>query len=274
MRTCAPRPSHLTAVLPLRGPASWLASSGSNFGGRLDPRAHTRHREAREHLRARRSQRRAEGGVSQDPHVRRGARRARLPRVGARAAGRGDRPVADSRRRGARPIALLRPALPRALSNPGRAGSAHRDGPGGVHAADDPRPLGDAAAGTRDREPGVCPRRQPGWRASGTSALGRTLDDRGPVGDRAGAGLRWRGPHRRGSGSRAPERDSGTPAVARQPPSGAPIAGPKESARECGADANPADQVGVGQASADPRRRRARVRPPGVSRLPGVGHRR
>ena len=39
-----------------------------------------------------------------------------------------------------------------------------------VHAADHPRPLGDARAGARDREPGVRDRGQPGRRPPGGSA--------------------------------------------------------------------------------------------------------
>ena len=42
--------------------------------------------------------------------------------------------------------------------------------PAGVHAGDDARPLGDARAGARDREPGVRDRRQPGRRAPGAAS--------------------------------------------------------------------------------------------------------
>ena len=46
-----------------------------------------------------------------------------LPRVRARGAGRGDRPLRDRRRRRAGAVDLLRPALPRAVPDPRRAGA-------------------------------------------------------------------------------------------------------------------------------------------------------
>ena len=59
-------------------------------------------REGRNTSRARRARRRAARDLPQDPHVRRRGRRARLPRVRARGAGRRDRALGDRRRHRAR----------------------------------------------------------------------------------------------------------------------------------------------------------------------------
>ena len=72
--------------------------------------------------------------------------------------------TADGRRAG--PVDLLRPALSRALPHPRRARRPRDRAPVRLHARHHPRPLGDAAAGPRDREPGVHDRRQPGRRAT------------------------------------------------------------------------------------------------------------
>ena len=61
-------------------------------------------------------------------------------------------------------------------------------GAGGVHARDDARPLGDAAARARDREPGLRDRRQPDRRERARPLQRRALDDRRPLGRRARAG--------------------------------------------------------------------------------------
>ena len=114
----------------------------------------------------------------------------RLPRVRARAPRRGDRAVPHLRRRGPGADGLLRPALPRAVPDPRRAGGAADHRPGRLHAAHHPRPLGGAAAGPGDREPAVRDRRQPVRAPPRRAALRRALDDRRPVGDRAGAGSR------------------------------------------------------------------------------------
>ena len=131
----------------------------------------------------------------------------------------------DRRRRGAGPVDLLRPALPGALPDTRGAGCALGGAAGGVHAGDHARALGGAGAGAGDREPGVRDRRQPGGRAPGGPALGRTLDDRGPVGRgaRAGAGQR-RATSSRSSISSASSRSARAcrrwPTAARRPTAG------------------------------------------------------
>ncbi len=140
------------AAETLEGPAiEWAraiaARAGGRSGGGVDPRARAGQGEARQHLGARGSPGRDQGRVSQAAHVRRGGRRALLSRVRARGARRGDRALADRRRRRAGAVDLLRPALPRAVPHPRRARRARDGAAGGVHAGDHPRSLGDARAG-------------------------------------------------------------------------------------------------------------------------------
>src|SRR4029077_1841919 len=133
--------------------------------------------------------------------------------------------LADRRRRRAGAVHLLRPAFPRALPDPRRARRPRARGAGGVHAAHHARSLGGVDPGTRDREPGVCGRRQPGRYTSGRPPLGRALDDRRPVGSRARAGARQHRAHPRRARSRAPARDPRAAAGARQPSNrGIPLA--------------------------------------------------
>ena len=56
---------------------------------------------------------------------------------------------------------LLRPALPRALPRAVGSWRGDHDGPGGVHADDDTRPLGGPRSRAGDREPVLRDRRQP-----------------------------------------------------------------------------------------------------------------
>ena len=122
-----------------------------------------------QHLGADRPRRRGPRRLPQDPHVRRRRRRRRLPRVRARGAGRGDRHA----RRSATPTVGLSvcydlrfPELYRILAVRG-ARLARRAL--GLHLGHRARPLGGAAAGAGDREPGLRPRPQPGRR--GAAAL-------------------------------------------------------------------------------------------------------
>ena len=190
---------------PLDGPA---LDVGARRGARardrprrgLDRRARRGRRARRQHGRARRARRRGPRGLPQDPHVRRRGRRAHLPRVGARGARRRGRALGDGGRRRPRADHLLRPALPRALPHPRGARRADPHRVRGVHRDHHARALGGAAAGAGDRGPVLRRRRQPDRRARARPALRRAVDDRRPVGRRAGHGARRR--DRRGRGPR------------------------------------------------------------------------
>ena len=78
---------------------------------------------------------------------------------------------------------LLRPPLPRALPDPGAARRPPDLGPLGLHRADRPRPLGGAAAGPRDREPGLRDRPEPDRRGAAALRLLRALGDRRSLGE-------------------------------------------------------------------------------------------
>ena len=80
---------------------------------------------------------------------------------------------------------------------------------GRVHARDHARPLGGIAAGARDREPVLHGRGQPDRRASGRLPVRRALDDRRPVGPRAGERARYRDGDRRGPRPGVAARRSG-----------------------------------------------------------------
>src|SRR3954451_5254719 len=185
---------------------------------RLDRRARRRRHARPQHLRALRPRRRGARDLPQDPHVRRRGRRPRLPRVGDRRAGRRGRALGDRRRRRARHERLLRPALPRALPRAGRPWGARAGRPRRVHARHHARALGGAPARPRDRGPGVRGRRQPDRAARPRHPLRRALDDRRPVGARAGPGAGRRDVRDRRSRPRAPGRDPPHAPVARQPP--------------------------------------------------------
>ena len=89
-----------------------------------------------------------------------------------RGARRGDRPVrrrADGVELGMSICYDLR--FPELLSHPRRARRARPRAAGRLHARDDARPLGDAAARASDREPGVRDRGQSGRRASRRTSL-------------------------------------------------------------------------------------------------------
>ncbi len=72
--------------------------------------------------------------------------------------------TADARGPDRRADRLLRPALPGAVPDPRRARRPPGHRPVGLHAGDRPRPLGGAAAGAGDREPGL--RRSPRTRSA------------------------------------------------------------------------------------------------------------
>ncbi len=191
-------------------------------------------------------------------------------------------------------VDLLRPALPRAVPDPRRARRARVPAAGGLHAGDDARSLGGPAARSRDREPGVRGRGQPDRRAPRRQPLGRPLDDRRPVGRRAGAGARRRGSRDRRARPRAPARRSAR--SCRRWPTGArrPTAGRRRFAHErrelewgrrdaelrgeSGPDphrrAGGRREAGAGQAPPDPRCGCAGVRAPGLPRLSRRRHRR
>src|SRR4051794_2256767 len=216
---------------------------------RLDRRAGGGAGEARQHVRARRPRGRAARGLSQAAHVRRGSGRACLSRVRPGGARGRDRLLAGRRRHRAGPFHLLRPALPRAVSHPRRARRARDRRRGGVHAGDHARSLGDALAGAGNREPGLRGRSQPGGRASRRAPLGRTLDDRRPMGAGARAGARRRGLRDRRARPRAPGAGPRAAALARQPsPRGLPLAAGGERMSIRGAPAREA------RATADKRR--------------------
>ena len=129
------RPLSRSTAPSRSGRARSRASSASTSSPARSPRAGRRARHA-----TRRVHVGPDGEVHatlpQDPHVRRRGRRARLPRVRARGAGRRDRHFRD--RRAASTLGLtdlLRPALPRAVPDPRRPRGAQIDRrPGRVHA--------------------------------------------------------------------------------------------------------------------------------------------
>ena len=143
-----------------------------------------------------------------------------------------------------------------------------------------------AGARARDREPGLRDRRQPDRRAPRRQPLGRALDDRRPVGGRARAGARRARATSSPSSTSSARREirAQLPALANRRAERLPLArgGARMSAsraeRARAGQPAPASAAAGGarrrQAPADPRRGRARVRAPGLSRLPRVGHRR
>ena len=108
------------------------------------------------------------------------------------------------------------PELYRALVDKRRRGDL---GPERVHAGDDPRPLGGAGPGARDREPVLRGRAQPDRRAPARQPLGRALADRRPVGPRARERAGHRDRDRRRSRLRQPAGDPAPPARAHPPAS-------------------------------------------------------
>ena len=176
-----------TGAEPLDGPTITAARGWARELG--DPPARRQHRRARrgpgeagQHLGPDRPRRRDRRRLPQDPHVRRRRRRRRLPRVRARGA-RARR--SSSPRSASVPLGLtvcydLRfPELYRILAVRGARVITR---PVGVHAAHRPRPLGGAAAGAGDREPGLRHRAEPGRRGAAPLPLLRALDDRRPWG--------------------------------------------------------------------------------------------
>ena len=102
-----------------------------------------------------------------------------------------------------------------------------------LHAGHRPRPLGGAAAGAGDREPGLRPRSQPGRRGAAAFQLLRALGDRRPLGH----GARPR-PRRRGLRRRRPRpRRAGPRSASRCPrsPTAVPVPTPGRSSRRCSA---------------------------------------
>ena len=217
---------------PVRWARALAARARHRPRGRLGGRAARGARAGVEHVRARRSGRRAQGRLPQDPHVRRGGGRGRVPRVRALGACRRDRAVRDRRRHPARPLDLLRPALSRAVPDPGASRRAHRDHPGQLHARDRRGPLGGARPRSGDREPGVRGGAGPGSQARPRGRQLRQLDDRGPVGrgarPRAGRG---RARDRRGPRPGPPGRAAREAAEPGQPRErGLPVAGDRARA--------------------------------------------
>ena len=121
------------------------------------------------------------------PSLRRRGRRQDLPGVGERRAGQRAR-GGPAGARGGRPLRLLRPALPRAVPAAGRPGRPRRHRAGGVHHGDGQGPLGGAAPGAGDREPGVRPGRRPVRRPPADQRQLRQRHGGRPVGHRARAG--------------------------------------------------------------------------------------
>ena len=218
---------------PLDGrPIEWARRTAGELGidlvaGSIAERREG-HEQARQHVRPRRPRRRGQGGLPQDPHVRRGGRRRRVPRVRALRARRRDRAVRDRRRHRARPDHLLRPALPRAVPDPRPARRPHRHRPGELHAGHRRGPLGGAAARPGDREPGLRDRARPGPRRRPRGRQLRQLDDRRPLGRGARPRRRrGRGRRRRRPRPGAPGRDPGEAAQPGQPRARPPTAGPR-----------------------------------------------
>ena len=100
---------------PANGGASW-----DRPRGRFVRRAPRRPRQARQHLRALRPRRRDPRRLPQDPHVRRDVGGKEYRESDVRGGRRRDRAL-RRRRRPPRPDRLLRPALPRAVPDPGPA---------------------------------------------------------------------------------------------------------------------------------------------------------
>ena len=161
---------------------------------------------------------------------------------------------------------LLRPALPRALPRPGRPRRPRRGRcPSAFTLHDDARPLGGARPRPRDR--GRSASSSPPTRSASTPAasrIGRPLADRRPV----------------GRGAR-PAPDDGATSCRRPRPRARRRASARRSRRSRTAaprstrERRRAAAARRGrEAAPDPRRRRARLRPPGLPHLPGVGHRR
>ncbi len=198
---------------PLDGPAiEWARAIARELGVELVagsilervPRAG----EAGQHLGARRRRRGDPGDLPQGAHVRRRGRRARLQGVRARGARRGDRPLArpaDGVELGMSICYDLRfPELYRILAV---RGARVITVPAAFTLATTRDHWETLRAGAGDREPGIRDRRQPGRRPPGRAALGRALDDRRPLGGRAGPGAGRRDAHRRRARPRAPARD-------------------------------------------------------------------
>ena len=222
-----------------------------------------------------RPRRRDRRDLPQDPHVRRRRRRRLLPRVRARARRRGDRrraDVAGDLRLGLTVCYDLRfPELFRilALARRRRDHGALR-----LHRRDRPRPLGGAAARPRDREPALraspptrSARRRPHYELLGP------FDGRRPVGD--GARRRRRGRGTRDRRARRRRASSESARGSRRWPTAAPTPTVGPSRVEGGSSMAEANEGAAGrQAPRDPRRRRPRLRPPGLPRDPGRRHRR
>ena len=161
----------------------------------------------------------------------------------------------DRRRRRAGAVDLLRPALPRALPDPRRArarGSSPL--PGGVHAGDHARPLGDAVrARAIENQAFVIAANQIGAHPGGQHSGGRSMivDPWGLVLAQAPDA---RGPHRRRARPRAPARDPR--AAARRWPTAAraPTAGRRRCAHERRQARRDADDA-AGRATGRPRAR-------------------
>src|SRR5215207_2620808 len=166
-----------------------------------------------EHVRPRRAGWRDPCDLPQDPHVRRGGGRRRVPRVSELRAGERDRAVRDGEWSPARSDHLLRPPLPRAVPDPRAARRARDHGARELHAGDRRGALGGPAARPRDREPGVRHRARPGTPRRARWRQLRQLDDRRSLG---------RGARPRARGRRAPHR--------RRPRPGPPGPDPREAA--------------------------------------------
>ena len=216
------------------GPAvSWAreiaARARSRPRRRLDPRARARRRRSSP-TRACTSARTGErhGGLPQGAHVRRRGRRALLPRVRPRAPRRGDRALqqtADGVELGCRSATTC--ASPSCIASSPCAARAIDRAAGRLHAADHARPLGSRCVRARaiENQAFVIAANQIGPHPGG-HALGRALDDRRPVGRRAGAGPRRRGPHRRRARPRAPASRSARSCPRSPTAVRAPTAGP------------------------------------------------
>ena len=235
-------------------------------GRRLDRRARRRAREAAQHLGARRSRRRDRGRLPQAAHVRRRGRRHALPRVRARGAGRRDRrsrrpPTASSS--GMSVCYDLRfPELYRILAVRGARVLAV--------------PAAFTLATTRDHWEMLLRARAIENQAF---VIARQPDRRAPAAGMRSGGRSmivdpWGWCSRRRPTARATSSPSST--------SSAPADMRERAARRCATPparellrlmADRSRRRGR-QAPPDPRRRRARVRAPGLPRLPRVGHRR
>ena len=262
--TCAPAPSRSTAR-----PSTWARELARELGIDLVAGSISERVEGEEKLRntsrARRPRRRDQGGLPQDPHVRRRGRRhgrTASPSTRSPATRSSLSATADGVELGLSVCYDLRfPELYRMLAVRG-ARDPHR--PRRVHAADDARPLGGARCAPARSRTRLRHRRQPDRRARAGPALRRALDDRRPVGPRRSR----RRPTRRPSITADLDLDAQAAIRARLPS----LANRRPAAYRWPrrADGRRRTRPRRREAPPDPRRRGARVRPPGLPQLPRV----